>query len=163
MSLQDEKDDNELGLPALEDYKPIALAVGKIEFSQQPLEVPKMFTEPIYIAPPRVPRMKDGVPMAPKGERILVLQSKFVQRSVIYIPDKAQAPPTTGRVVAIGPDVEFDFVELDELVVFSLYAGVPINIIDGENKVITYLCLTPAEIAGKLLVDESKLEQGVKP
>jgi len=115
----------------------------------------ELFGEPSYASSKA--QVENGVPMIPKGSRILVRQNKFLQRSVIYIPDTAQARPTTGRVVAIGPSVDPDFVKLGELVVFSLYAGVPITIINAEGEPTAYLSLTPDEIAGELIIDPEKM------
>ena len=125
-------------------------------------EPPEEFHEPPYESFRRVARCKDGVPMIPKKARVLVIQNKFVQRSVIYVPDTAQAKPTTGVVVAIGPDVEDGFVELDESIVFSLYAGVEINIVNDNGEVVTYLSLTTDEIAGQLVADPESLVPRVK-
>ena len=116
------------------------------------------FQEPKYETPPRVAQVTEGIPLIPKGARILVTQSKFTQRSAIYIPDTAQVKPTTGRVVAIGPDVESGFCRLGEMVVFSLYAGIPLNIVNADGEEVRYLTLTPDEVAGELLVDPAALK-----
>lgn len=116
------------------------------------------FREPTFEASQKKAIYNDDIPMIPKRDRILIIQNNFVQRSVIYIPDTAQAKPTTGIVVAIGPDVEDGFVRLGEVVVFSLYGGVEINIVNADGEVITYRSLTPDEVAGELIVDPTKLK-----
>ena len=102
--------------------------------------------------------VSNGVPIIPKGSRILVVRNVFKQRSVIYIPDTAQQKPTTGLVVAIGPDVPEGFVRLGEQVLFSMYAGVPYSIVGSDGEVSEYLTLSPDEIAGELMVDLNKLQ-----
>ena len=119
----------------------------------------ELFQEPVYQTELPKARVKPDVPMIPKGSRILVIQNAFVQRSRIYIPDTSQVKPTTGRVVAIGPDVPEGFVLLDEVVIFSLYAGIPLNIVGTDGSVATYLSLTPDEVAGELLVDPKSLKE----
>ena len=123
--------------------------------------MPETFDEPTYEIKPQQATVSSGVPIIPKGSRILVIRNVFKQRSVIYIPDTAQQKPTTGRVVAFGPDVPDGFVRLDEQVLFSMYAGVPYAIVDAEGEVHEYLTLSPDEIAGELVVslNQLKLEQ----
>ena len=103
-------------------------------------------------------RCLDGVPVKPKGARVLVIQNKFKQKGRIIVPDTAQQMPTTGKVVAIGPDVPDHFVELEEQVVFSRYAGVPYTIVDGEGNLSHFVSLSVDEIAGELLITVDKLK-----
>lgn len=118
------------------------------------------FHEPGFEVVGRKKAAVDGdVPMIPKKGRILVLQNDFVQRGRIIIPDNAQAKPTTGKVVAIGPEVEDDFVRLGEVVVFSQYGGVPIAIVTGEGEVTVFLSLSADEIAGELIIDPERLKK----
>lgn len=114
------------------------------------------FREPKFEAQKKKAIVKTGVPIIPKKDRIVIIQNEFKQRSVIYIPDKAQQLPTTGVVVAIGPDVEEDFVEIDEPIVFAQYGGVPLNIVDDKGKETKYLSLRPDEIAGTLVIIEEE-------
>lgn len=122
----------------------------------------ELFEDPPFEVKPKEATIRPGVPIIPKGSRILVVRNIFRQRSVIYIPDTAQQKPTTGVVVAIGPDVPDGFVRLGEQVLFSLYAGVPYAIVDAKGEVSEYLTLDPSEIAGELIVDLNRLqlEQG---
>lgn len=121
-------------------------------------EIKEEFHEPTQQFDRKQALCKPDVPLIPKRDRILVIQHEFVQRKRIYIPDTAQAKPTTGTVVAIGPDVEEGFVRLDEAIVFSLYAGVPISVVNAEGEVVTYLSLREDEIAGELMVDPASLK-----
>lgn len=96
-------------------------------------------------------------PIIPKKARIIITQNDFVQMGRIIIPDKAQQKPTTGVVVAIGPDVEEGLVRLGEMIVFSQYGGVPLNILDEKGDEHAFLSLTPDEIAGELVIDPTKV------
>lgn len=122
----------------------------------------ELYEEPTFEVQPKKAAIRPGVPIIPKGARILVIRNTFRQKSVIYIPDTAQQRPTTGVVVAIGPDVPDGFVRLGEQILFSMYAGVEYAIVDAEGKVSTYMTLSPDEIAGELMVDlnQLQLEQG---
>lgn len=117
------------------------------------------FQDPVFQIDKKKAQVDGDVPMIPKKGRILVLQNDFVQRGRIIIPDNAQAKPTTGRVVAIGPEVEDDFVQLGETVVFSQYGGVPIAVITGENEVTVFLSLSADEIAGELIINPERLKK----
>jgi co-chaperonin GroES (HSP10) len=127
-----------------------------MEFPELPLEEPE-FEEPKF-SMKREARCLDGVPVKPKGARVLVVQNKFRQKGRIIVPDTAQQMPTTGRVVAIGPDVPEDFVSLDEQVVFSRYAGVPYTIVDTEGNTSQFVSLSMDEIAGELMIQVDKLK-----
>lgn len=118
-----------------------------------------LFREPAFEVGVRKAALMGDVPMIPKKGRIIVKQNEFVQRGRVYIPDRAQVKPTTGMVVAIGPDVEDGFVRLGEMVVFSQYGGIPLNIVDGEGNETPFLSLTVDEIAGELIVDPSRLKK----
>jgi len=66
--------------------------------------------------------------LEPIGGHILILEDQFQYEGRILIPDKVQKPPTTGRIVAIGPLVDPERVELGRRVVYGLYAGTVIQV-----------------------------------
>lgn len=117
------------------------------------------FHEPTFEAGKKQATYIGDIPMIPKKGRIIVKQNNFVQRGRVIIPDKSQMKPTTGVVVAIGPDVEDGFVRLGEMVVFSQYGGIPLNIVDGEGNETPFLSLTSDEIAGELIVDPERVKK----
>jgi co-chaperonin GroES (HSP10) len=65
--------------------------------------------------------------LVPIGGHILILEDEFVYGGRIVIPDKVKRPPTTGRIVAIGPLVDPEAVKLGKRVVYGIYAGTPIK------------------------------------
>jgi co-chaperonin GroES (HSP10) len=121
----------------------------------------EIFEEPTFEMGKKKGKALEGIPIMPKGERILVVRNAFKQKGRIIVPDTAQQAPTTGRVVAIGPDVPEGFVELNEQIVFSRYSGIPYGIVDNDGNVTEFVTLVPGEIAGTLMIeaDKFKLEQ----
>jgi len=120
--------------------------------------LPEAFEEPTFEMNKKQARMTEGVPIKPKGSRVLVVRNSFKQKGRIYIPDTAQQKPTTGKVVAIGPDVPEDAVRLEEQVVFGIYAGTEFNIVDTEGNIKSFVQLHIDEVAGELLVNVDKLK-----
>lgn len=116
----------------------------------------EVFEEPPFEMGKKKGQALETVPIMPKGERILVVRNTYKQKGRIIVPDTAQQAPTTGRVVAIGPDVEEGFVKLNEQIVFSRYSGIPYAIVDNEGNVTEFVALQPGEVAGTLMVDVDK-------
>lgn len=120
-------------------------------------EQKKEFEEPTFEMGKKEAKCLDGVPIKPKGSRILIIQNQFKQKGRIIIPDTSQQQPTTGRVVAIGPDVPDGFVELDEQVVFSKYSGIPYTIVDENGDQAHFVSMSMDEVAGELMIQVDKL------
>jgi co-chaperonin GroES (HSP10) len=116
------------------------------------------FEEPTFEMGRKKAKALETVPILPKGDRILVIRNSYRQKGRIIVPDTAQQAPTTGRVVAFGPDVPDGFVELNEQIVFSRYSGIPYAIVDNDGNVTEFVSLQPGEIAGTLLIDVDKLK-----
>lgn len=57
----------------------------------------------------------------PKRGRVIVELDSFEYKGRLIIPDRAQVPPTTGKVVAVGDGVEG--ISVGEKVVFGVYSG----------------------------------------
>ena len=132
-----------------------------MEETNEVLEVSERetFREPIFEAKPKQAILDPDYPspIIPKKARIIIIQNDFVQHGRIIIPDKAQQKPTTGRVIAIGPDVEDGLVRIGEMIVFTMYGGVPLNVVDEKGDETAYLSLTPDEVAGELVIDPTKV------
>jgi chaperonin GroES len=71
----------------------------------------------------------------PCADRVLIkpdteLGEKRTASGLVIIPDVGKTRPNTGKVVAIGPDVEY--IEEGEKVLFGKYAGADIKLNDEE-------------------------------
>lgn len=126
-------------------------------FYRESGEPAKLFEEPRQ-EPKLEAQMLPGVPIRPYGARILVRQNKYTERRLIVTPDKYQVPPTTGMVVAIGPDVPKGLVWLEEPVLFGLYSGIPMKIVGEDGEEMIFLSMQIEDIAGELLVDPDKVK-----
>ena len=86
----------------------------------------------------------------PVGDKILVkrLQAEEKTKGGIFLPEASKEKPKEGKVIALGEGKLLDNgkripfnVKVDDVVIFSSYAGTEIKI-DGEE----YLVLTEEEI-----------------
>jgi co-chaperonin GroES (HSP10) len=125
-------------------------------------DLPESFDEPEFEIAKAKPRALDGIPIHPKGARIIVIRNEFQQMGRIIIPDSAQQAPSTGKVVAIGDGVPEGFVRLEEQVVFSQYSGIPLRIGETFDDAVDFLSLSMDEVCGELLVGVDKLYTGRK-
>jgi co-chaperonin GroES (HSP10) len=117
---------------------------------------------PVFTAgePPNQARYQEGeyIPIKPFGSRVLAIRNEFQQMGRIIIPDTSKQAPTTGRIVAIGPEVpEGHPVKLDMQVCFGRYDGKEQAVVDSEGTVRVYILLHVDELMGELVVSTDKL------
>lgn len=104
----------------------------------------------------------DGLPIVPKGSRIVIKRNAYKETGRIILSDNAKPKPTTGIVVGYGPDVPDGFVEIGEQVIFGLYAGIPVVLKDpykpGDS--VEYVVCVSDEIMATILpgteIDEAR-------
>ena len=59
----------------------------------------------------------------PWGSRIVVQEDSFKYEGRLVIPDNAKRRPTTGIIVAIGPDVDAERVQVGRKVIYPQFSG----------------------------------------
>jgi co-chaperonin GroES (HSP10) len=124
--------------------------------------MPNAFDEPIELAITTTfsgPIVLEGeyIPIMPFGKRVLVVRNPFRQMGNIIIPDKYRQPPTTGRILAIGPDIPKAMLRLGMQVCFGQYDGKEQAVVDSEGTVRTYVILHIDELVGELMVSTDLL------
>jgi co-chaperonin GroES (HSP10) len=87
--------------------------------------------------------------LAPCGARIVVREDRFEYKGKLVIPDTSQIRPTTGRVVALGPDVSDRFAEGDRLL-FANFSG---TLCQFEQQP-AFRILNEEEILAKITTEE---------
>ena len=79
--------------------------------------------------------------------RLIVKEDPFEYKGRIIIPDKAQARPTTGYVIAVGDGVEN--IKVGQHVLYAQYSGTGIKL---ENQP-HFRALAPEEILVEIIGD----------
>lgn len=134
-------------------FPPLPEKIEGKPLEEEPLQRPS-FTEATFDVEQRTAQIVEGLYITPFENRVIIRRNKFVQASRIYIPDTAQQKPTTGEVVGLGPDAP-EYLQLNQIVVFSIYGGVPVNFKNG----IEYLMMRPEEIYGILNVSPEEVKE----
>jgi co-chaperonin GroES (HSP10) len=68
----------------------------------------------------------------PRRGRIIVLLDQFEYKGRLVIPDRAQAPPTTGVIVRIGEGTDgVEDLKIGDKIVFGVYSG---TLLKFKNK-----------------------------
>lgn len=83
----------------------------------------------------------------PSKDRIVVRKSsKSETASGILLPETRKERPTTGTIIAVGPEVK-EF-RVGDIVLYMEYAGVDIQTVEGTNLSAHFVC-TEDELFGK--------------
>jgi co-chaperonin GroES (HSP10) len=112
------KFDGDGNLVAVAEEKP---AISEQQFSAMLADIPRVYEEP-----------------SPMTNHILVKQSAketTYAGTRFVIPDSAQQSPNEGIVVAIGPDINPEYVKPGDLVTFGRFNAEPVSI-GGEEFVL---------------------------
>ena len=99
-------------------------------------------------------KLKMTVKLIPSPGRVIVEEDRFHYGGKIIIPDATQRRPTTGKVIAIGPGVEWESLAIGVRVVYGLYSGTVINFKNNP----AFRILQEGEILSVVQGDKEELE-----
>ena len=67
------------------------------------------------------------------GNRVAVTPLDDSPKSDIYIPNADDEPKRSGKVVAIGDDIDEDRFEIGDIIIYTKHAAEEVEISDGEK------------------------------
>ena len=114
----------------------------------------KVDNSPQIYKEPKKHLTKMTVKLLPSPGRIIVLEDSFHYGGKIIIPDTTQRRPTTGKVIAIGPGVEWEALAIGVRLVYGLYSGTVINFKNNP----AFRILQEGEILAVVQGDKEELE-----
>ena len=94
------------------------------------------------------------IPIEPYGNRLVVSIDPFVYEGRIKIPDIAKRAPTTGTILAVGPDVDTTKFKIGDRVLYTMYSGTLVQIKSQP----AYRVLACEELLGRLTDEAAVLE-----
>ena len=90
----------------------------------------------------------------PNGSRMFVKYDAFSYKGKIIIPDTAQRQGQTGRIVAVGPDVDPLIYWVNRRVMWATFSGVQFKFTEIDDP---FVALTPDEIVGFIMEGTGEL------
>lgn len=102
---------------------------------------PKVYNKP---KGKKRPKRITGIKLHCSPGRMIVREDDFQYEGRIIIPDSSERRPTTGVIIAVGANLEWDKLKKGAKVVYGMYSGTVINIrhqpvlrILGEAEILT--------------------------
>lgn len=89
--------------------------------------------------------------LLPRGNRVIVKKDEHKYTGKLVIPDKYKTSPSTGHIIAVGPEIEINAPDLKigKRVLYGQFSGIMVQM-KGHPQ---YIVLSPDEIVAEVTED----------